>query len=116
MKNPFKFEPKPISILIAIASTVAVAGATIYIGLILLWIFGRFPPDLTTPRAPLNTITSVAIPAFIASTAMAMLWRHSGQAAPNAPKNLRATYTVGVGLIIAWWLGLLVFGATYLLG
>ena len=114
MKNPFKFEPKPMSILIAIASAVAIAGATIYVGLIALWLSGQFPPTEIASANPVLTITSTTIITLLTMVTIAGLWRYSGQVAPDAAKSLRATYAAGVGIIFGWWLGLLLFGFTYL--
>ncbi|MGB1252626.1 MAG: hypothetical protein ACPG8W_18580 [Candidatus Promineifilaceae bacterium] len=101
--------------MIAIATTVAIAGATIYVGLIFLWVSGRFPPTSSGASSPFNTITSTTATALITLLAMAGLWRHSGSV-PDAPKSLRATYTAGIGIILGWWLGLLMFGLTYFSG
>lgn len=113
MLRRFTFRPDATEILLAIASTVALAGGTLFVLLFALLGSGRLTAGapLTLPTGGTTWVLVVAAGAAV--LAALALWRVSARHTPPAAPLLRATYALGMALVIGWWVGTLGFGALF---
>ena len=102
LQKMLSFKPNPLHILTAIGVAVAIAGGTLYVALIGLWLTdrltfsGEISPILWLVTAITTSLLTIA------------LWRHSGET-KNAPTTLRLAYSIGLSLVFGWWLGVVLF-------
>ncbi len=108
---PLRFRPNPTAVLLAIAYAVMFAGATLFL---LFFVALATQSDLAVAA---NSSMSAQLPTLLVAAFAVItigLWLYSGRALRNTQDSpqtlLRATYSVGLALVLTWWIGCIYFG------